>query len=146
MTLHDLIADKLERADAATRAALLRIPLDNIDRWIANGHTAPHRLNSGGRLFCARRSHRKTSPNCGEIAERERQSRHSWDGLRDHGQQDRGNGDHAITMPSTRRHEPGALVKAKAVSKLFAQVNFTCPHPLPRDATDKSPSHSSRGE
>ena len=44
MTLHDLVADKLERADAATRAALLRIPLDNIDRWIANGHTAPHRL------------------------------------------------------------------------------------------------------
>ena len=44
MTLHDLVADKLERADAASRAALLRIPLENIDRWIANGHTAPHRL------------------------------------------------------------------------------------------------------
>ena len=44
MTLHDLVADKLERADAASRAALLRIPLDNIDRWIANGHTAPQRL------------------------------------------------------------------------------------------------------
>lgn len=43
-TLHDLVADKLERADAAARAALLRIPLDNIDRWLANGHTAPHRL------------------------------------------------------------------------------------------------------
>ena len=43
-TLHDLVADKLERADAASRAALLRIPLDNIDRWIANGHTAPQRL------------------------------------------------------------------------------------------------------
>ncbi len=43
-TLHDLVADKLEQADDATRAALLCIPLDNIDRWLANGHTAPHRL------------------------------------------------------------------------------------------------------
>jgi hypothetical protein len=43
-TLHDLVADKLEQADPVTRAALLRIPLDNIDRWLANGHTAPHRL------------------------------------------------------------------------------------------------------
>jgi hypothetical protein len=43
-TLHDLVADKLERADPAARQALLRIPLDNIDRWLANGHTAPHRL------------------------------------------------------------------------------------------------------
>jgi len=43
-TLHDLVADKLERAEAATRDALLRIPLDNINRWLANGHTAPHRL------------------------------------------------------------------------------------------------------
>ncbi len=43
-TLHDLVADKLERADAETRAALLRIPLENIDRWLANGHSAPHRL------------------------------------------------------------------------------------------------------
>jgi hypothetical protein len=43
-TLHDLVADKLAEADPATRAALLRIPLDNIDRWLANGHTAPHRL------------------------------------------------------------------------------------------------------
>lgn len=43
-TLHDLVADKLEQAQPADRAALLRIPLDNIDRWLANGHTAPHRL------------------------------------------------------------------------------------------------------
>ena len=43
-TLHQLVADKLERADPATRARLLRIPLENIDRWLANGHTAPHRL------------------------------------------------------------------------------------------------------
>jgi hypothetical protein len=43
-TLHDLVADKLEQADAAGRAALLPIPLENIDRWLANGHTAPHRL------------------------------------------------------------------------------------------------------
>ncbi len=40
-SLHDLVADKLERADRATRAALLRIPLANIDRWLAHGHTAP---------------------------------------------------------------------------------------------------------
>src|SRR5438105_14124091 len=38
-TLHDLVADKLER-----EPALLRISLENIDRWLANGHTAPHRL------------------------------------------------------------------------------------------------------
>ncbi|GDY23385.1 hypothetical protein LBMAG56_47320 [Verrucomicrobiota bacterium] len=43
-TLHDLVADKLGQADPAARAALLRIPLENIDRWLANGHTAPHRL------------------------------------------------------------------------------------------------------
>ena len=43
-TLHDLVADKLEQADPVARQALLRIPLDNIDRWLANGHTAPHRL------------------------------------------------------------------------------------------------------
>jgi hypothetical protein len=38
-TLHELVADKL----AADRA-LLRIPLENIERWLANGHTAQHRL------------------------------------------------------------------------------------------------------
>jgi hypothetical protein len=38
-TLHDLTADKLEGDPS-----LLRIPLENIDRWLANGHTAPHRL------------------------------------------------------------------------------------------------------
>ncbi len=43
-TLHELVADKLERADPATRQTLRRIPLDNIDRWLAHGHTAPHRL------------------------------------------------------------------------------------------------------
>ncbi|MGD0538647.1 MAG: hypothetical protein ABSC03_13485 [Verrucomicrobiota bacterium] len=43
-TLHDLVADKLEQAEPAARQALLRIPLDNIDRWLAKGHTAPHRL------------------------------------------------------------------------------------------------------
>jgi hypothetical protein len=41
---HQLVADKLERADAPTREALLKIPLDNIDRWLTNGHTAPRRL------------------------------------------------------------------------------------------------------
>ncbi len=43
-TLHGLVADKLEQSDPAARATLLCIPLDNIDRWLANGHTAPHRL------------------------------------------------------------------------------------------------------
>jgi len=43
-TLHELVADKIEQADPTARAVLLRIPLDNIDRWLANGHTAPHRL------------------------------------------------------------------------------------------------------
>jgi len=43
-TLHDLVVDKLEQADPAAGAALLRIPLENIDRWLANGRTAPHRL------------------------------------------------------------------------------------------------------
>ena len=38
-SLHDLAADKIERDPS-----LLRIPLENIDRWIAKGHTAPHRL------------------------------------------------------------------------------------------------------
>jgi hypothetical protein len=31
-TLHDLVAEKLERAEPETREALLRIPLENIDR------------------------------------------------------------------------------------------------------------------
>ena len=39
-----MVADKLERADERTRVVLLRIPLGNIDRWLAHGHTAPHRL------------------------------------------------------------------------------------------------------
>ena len=38
-TLHELTADKLER-----EPSLLRISLENIDRWRANGNTAPHRL------------------------------------------------------------------------------------------------------
>ena len=38
-TLHELVADKLERDPS-----LLRIPLENIDRWLAQGHSAPHRL------------------------------------------------------------------------------------------------------
>ena len=50
-TLHELVADKLEQADPTTRAQLLRIPLDNIDRWLANGHTAPHRLEQWRRMI-----------------------------------------------------------------------------------------------
>ena len=38
-TLHGLTADKLERD-----SSLLRIALENIDRWLANGYSAPHRL------------------------------------------------------------------------------------------------------
>ena len=38
-TLHELAADKLERD-----SSLLRIPLENINRWLSNGHAAPHRL------------------------------------------------------------------------------------------------------
>ena len=38
-TLLELVADKLER-----EPSLLPIPLANIDRWLANGHTAPRRL------------------------------------------------------------------------------------------------------
>ena len=38
-TLQELTADKVERDPS-----LLRIPLENIDRWLGNGHTAPHRL------------------------------------------------------------------------------------------------------
>ncbi len=38
-TLHEKVADTIERDPS-----LLSIPLENIDRWLANGHTAPHRL------------------------------------------------------------------------------------------------------
>ena len=37
--LDRLVADKLERG-----RSLLRIPLENIARWLTQGHTAPHRL------------------------------------------------------------------------------------------------------
>lgn len=47
-TLHELVADKLERD-----RSLLRIPLENIDRWIANGHTAPHRLDQWRQIILA---------------------------------------------------------------------------------------------
>ena len=39
-TLHELVADKLDQAEPAARQALLRIPLDNIERWLANGYYA----------------------------------------------------------------------------------------------------------
>ena len=45
-TLHELAADKLERDPS-----LLRIPLENIDRWLANGHTTPHRLEQWRRII-----------------------------------------------------------------------------------------------
>jgi hypothetical protein len=37
--LYDLIANKIERDPAS-----LQIPLENIDRWLAAGQSAPHRL------------------------------------------------------------------------------------------------------
>jgi hypothetical protein len=55
-TLHELIADKLQRADAATRMELLQIPLHNIDRWLANGHTAPHRLEQWRQILIEAKS------------------------------------------------------------------------------------------
>jgi hypothetical protein len=42
-TLHEMVADELEQAGPTARAGLLRIPLENLDRWLANGHTAPNR-------------------------------------------------------------------------------------------------------
>ena len=45
-TLHDLVADKLERTPT-----LLRIPLENIDRWLTNGHTAPSRLKEWRKIL-----------------------------------------------------------------------------------------------
>jgi len=38
-TLHDLVADKLEHDPS-----LLTIPLQNIQRWLVNGHSAPQWL------------------------------------------------------------------------------------------------------
>lgn len=38
-TLHDLVAEKLAR-----EPWLLRVPLENIDRWLANGDNVPSRL------------------------------------------------------------------------------------------------------
>jgi hypothetical protein len=38
-SLREPVADKIE-----CDPSLLRIPLENIERWLANGHTAPHRL------------------------------------------------------------------------------------------------------
>jgi hypothetical protein len=37
--MYNLIADKLERDPES-----LRIPLENIERWLQTGQTAPHRL------------------------------------------------------------------------------------------------------
>jgi hypothetical protein len=39
MGIFEAIASKIERDPS-----LLRIPLENIERWLANNHTAPHRL------------------------------------------------------------------------------------------------------
>jgi hypothetical protein len=50
-TLHELVADKLAQANPESRTMLLQIPLDNIDRWLANGHTAPKRLENWRQLL-----------------------------------------------------------------------------------------------
>ena len=47
-TFDELEADKIERDPS-----LLHIPLENIDRWIANGHTAPHRLEQWRQIILA---------------------------------------------------------------------------------------------
>jgi len=80
MTLHELIADKLERANAETRQALLRIPLDNIDRWIVNGHTAPHRLEHWRQIILRAR---QSDEGFAELLSRLRDSRESAQRLRD---------------------------------------------------------------
>ena len=57
-TLQDLIANKLEQADLTARAELLGIPLENIERWLSNGHSAPHRLEQWREIiFEAQNSH-----------------------------------------------------------------------------------------
>jgi hypothetical protein len=97
-TLHDLVADKLERADPAARDALLQIPLDNIDRWLANGHTAPRRLEQWRQILLRARQ-------CPEgFAELLRL-------LRDHGEESRRLRDFApfagiLTRGERRRAEP----------------------------------------
>lgn len=45
-TLHDLVAEKLER-----EPWLLNVPLENIDRWLANGDIAPPRLDEWRRII-----------------------------------------------------------------------------------------------
>ncbi len=56
-TLHELVADKLGRANPASRETLLCVALDNINRWLANGHSAPHRLEEWRQILLrARRS------------------------------------------------------------------------------------------
>jgi hypothetical protein len=45
-SLLELVAEKLER-----EPALLDIPLGNIKRWMANGHTVPHRLRQWRELI-----------------------------------------------------------------------------------------------
>jgi hypothetical protein len=50
-TLHELVADKLAQANPESRTMLLQIPLDNIDRWLANGHAAPKRLENWRQLL-----------------------------------------------------------------------------------------------
>lgn len=46
--MYRLIADKIER-----EPDLLDIPLRNIERWLARGHSAPHRLRQWQNLILA---------------------------------------------------------------------------------------------
>ena len=71
-TLHDLVADKIERDPS-----LLRIPQENIDRWLANGYTAPHRLEQWRQIILRAQESRDGFQgllallrDCGEEAER----------------------------------------------------------------------------
>lgn len=47
-THYDLIADKIE-----AQPDLLAIPLANIDRWLAQDHSAPHRLEQWREIILA---------------------------------------------------------------------------------------------
>jgi hypothetical protein len=49
-TASSLFFEAIARKIAAD-PALLRVPLENIDRWLANGHTAQHRLREWRELI-----------------------------------------------------------------------------------------------
>ncbi len=46
MTMDEAIADKIE-----ANPELLEIPLENIERWLAQNHSAPHRLEQWRKII-----------------------------------------------------------------------------------------------